>query len=253
VHEVGSQHDLPFAAVRFRQRPRAVRGSVVPTFLRQILDGGPVTVTDPDMTRYFMTIPEAVSLVLQAGAMADEGNVFLLDMGQPVSIIDLARQMIRLAGLRPDDDIEIRITGSRPGERLHEQLHDEAEIVSPTRHSSIKGVRPKSPPDPQTVFFFLELLEQSCAEATNDAAVASLLATVAAALRHRLPPRARVVAGHRPRAASRRTSGRRAPPAFLRYSAAGPGSSKGCRSHVRRDRRSSRSSSAWSHRTNAGS
>ena len=123
VFQVGSEHHLPYAAVRFGN-VLGSRGSVVPTFLRQILDGGPVTVTDPEMTRYFMTIPEAVSLVLQSGAMADEGKVFLLDMGKPVSIIDLARQMIRLSGLRPDEDVAIEITGARAGERLHEQLHD---------------------------------------------------------------------------------------------------------------------------------
>ena len=114
VFQVGSEHHLPYAAVRFGN-VLGSRGSVVPTFLRQILDGGPVTVTDPEMTRYFMTIPEAVSLVLQAGAMADEGKVFLLDMGKPVSIIDLARQMIRLSGLRPDEDVAIEITGRASG------------------------------------------------------------------------------------------------------------------------------------------
>jgi FlaA1/EpsC-like NDP-sugar epimerase/dTDP-4-amino-4,6-dideoxygalactose transaminase len=175
VFQVGSEYKLPYAAVRFGN-VLGSRGSVVPTFLRQILDGGPVTVTDPEMTRYFMTIPEAVSLVLQAGAMADEGKVFLLDMGKPVSIIDLARQMIRLSGLRPDEDVSIEITGTRPGERLHEQLHDDAETVEPTRHPSIWGVQPKSTPDPATLFFFLELLDSKCAETSAESAVASLLA-----------------------------------------------------------------------------
>jgi FlaA1/EpsC-like NDP-sugar epimerase/dTDP-4-amino-4,6-dideoxygalactose transaminase len=175
VFQVGSEHRLPYTAVRFGN-VLGSRGSVVPTFLRQILEGGPVTVTDPEMTRYFMTIPEAVSLVLQAGAMADSGKVFLLDMGKPVSIIDLARQMIRLSGLRPDEDVTIEITGTRPGERLHEQLHDDAETVEPTRHPSIFGVIPKETPDPATLFFVLELLDAKCAETSSDPAVATLLA-----------------------------------------------------------------------------
>ncbi|MBX3315008.1 MAG: polysaccharide biosynthesis protein [Actinobacteria bacterium] len=144
VFEIGRRHDLPFVAVRFGN-VLASRGSVVPTFLRQILDGGPVTVTSAEMTRYFMTIPEAVSLVLQAGSMAvDDGRVYLLDMGDPVPILSLARQMIRLAGLRPDEDIEIRITGIRPGERLHERLHDDAEVVEPAGHPSISALDPKA-------------------------------------------------------------------------------------------------------------
>ncbi len=142
IFEIGQRHDMPFVAVRFGN-VLASRGSVVPTFLRQILEGGPVTVTDAEMTRYFMTIPEAVSLVLQAGAMASEGRVFLLDMGEPVSILKLASQMIRLAGLRPDDDIAIEIVGIRPGERLHERLHDDAEVVQPTDHPSISALDPK--------------------------------------------------------------------------------------------------------------
>lgn len=144
VFEIGRRHDLPFVAVRFGN-VLASRGSVVPTFLRQILDGGPVTVTSTEMTRYFMTIPEAVSLVLQAGSMAvDDGRVYLLDMGDPVPILSLARQMIRLAGLRPDEDIEIRVTGIRPGERLHERLHDDAEVVEPAGHPSISALDPKA-------------------------------------------------------------------------------------------------------------
>jgi FlaA1/EpsC-like NDP-sugar epimerase/dTDP-4-amino-4,6-dideoxygalactose transaminase len=158
---VGRRHGLPYAAVRFGN-VLGSRGSVVPTFLRQILDGGPVTVTNEDMTRYFMTIPEAVSLVLQAGAMADGGRIFLLDMGEPASILGLARQMIRLAGLRPDDDIPIEITGVRPGERLHERLYDEAEEHEPADHPSISVLRPKLTLDWERLVRAMDELEQSC-------------------------------------------------------------------------------------------
>lgn len=143
VFEMGRRHDLAFVAVRFGN-VLASRGSVVPTFFRQILDGGPVTVTDPEMTRYFMTIPEAVGLVLQSGAMAASGRVYLLDMGEPVPIMALAHQMIRLAGLRPGDDIKVEVVGLRPGERLHEHLHDDAEVVAPAGHPSISELVPRS-------------------------------------------------------------------------------------------------------------
>lgn len=143
VFEVGRRYDLPFVAVRFGN-VLGSRGSVVPTFVRQIVEGGPVTITSPEMTRYFMTIPEAVSLVLQSGAMADTSRIYLLDMGEPVPIMRLARQLIRLAGLRPESDIEIKVIGTRPGERLHERLHDDAERIEPSDHSSIASLSPKS-------------------------------------------------------------------------------------------------------------
>ena len=117
-------------------------GSVVPLFKKQIATGGPVTVTHPDVTRYFMTIPEAAQLVIQAGAMGTGGDVFLLDMGEPVKIVDLAKQMIRLSGFKPMDekglgDIEIQFTGLRPGEKLYEELLIDQENVECTNHQRI--------------------------------------------------------------------------------------------------------------------
>ena len=112
-------------------------GSVVPLFKKQIAQGGPVTVTHPEVTRYFMTIPEAAQLVIQAGAMGTGGDVFLLDMGEPVKIVDLAKQMIRLAGKQPGADIAIVYTGLRPGEKLHESLLYSDENSRPTSHPKV--------------------------------------------------------------------------------------------------------------------
>jgi FlaA1/EpsC-like NDP-sugar epimerase len=115
-------------------------GSVIPLFRAQIAAGGPVTVTDTEITRFFMTIPEAVSLILQAGAMGQGGDVFLFDMGEAVKILDLAHKMIRLSGLEPEKDIEVRITGMRPGEKLHEELRLDQEDLLPTPHQKIMRV-----------------------------------------------------------------------------------------------------------------
>ena len=116
-------------------------GSVIRIFRRQIAKGGPVTVTHPDMTRYFMTIPEAVSLVVQAGAIGGTGEIFVLDMGEPVKILDLAHNMIRLSGKEPDRDVAIEFIGIRAGEKLHEELWGEDETVGETAHPKIHRAR----------------------------------------------------------------------------------------------------------------
>jgi len=188
VQAYGLREDAPtrFVAVRFGN-VLGSSGSVIPIFRRQIERGGPVTVTHKEMTRYFMTIPEAVSLIVQAGAMGGRGHVYVLDMGEPVSIFELAENMIRLSGKVPERDVVIRITGVRPGEKLHEVLWNEGESAEPTAHPKILAAS-QAPIDPTWLEGELRELERL----VEDGATLELVGRMTAMSRapHRLGARA---------------------------------------------------------------
>lgn len=156
VQQLSARSDTQFVTVRFGN-VLGSSGSVVPIFREQIAKGGPVTVTHPEMTRYFMTIPEAAQLVLQAGAMGTGGEIYVLDMGEPVKIVDLARDMVTLSGLSPGADIEFVFTGTRPGEKLYEELSITGENISPTKHAKI-GIWKNRPDDFERITSGIESL-----------------------------------------------------------------------------------------------
>jgi FlaA1/EpsC-like NDP-sugar epimerase len=159
IRALQNESDTRFVAVRFGN-VLGSNGSVIPIFKEQIAAGGPVTVTHPEMRRYFMTIPEAAQLVLQAFSIGRGGDVFLLDMGEPIKIVDLATNLILLSGLKPEKDIKIQFTGLRPGEKLFEELNLHNESLLPTLHAKIRRYASPSDLDNAQLITHLKELEQ---------------------------------------------------------------------------------------------
>ncbi len=162
MHALAQGSETVFMAVRFGN-VLGSSGSVIPTFRRQIERGGPVTVTHPDMTRYFMLIPEAARLILQAGALGEGGEIFVLEMGTSVKIAEMARDLIRLSGKEPDTEIKIEFTGMRPGEKLYEELITEDEGIVPTQHEKIMALRSENSADKEWVQQEVETLRSLAA------------------------------------------------------------------------------------------
>ena len=174
VTSMGRRSETEFAIVRFGN-VMGSRGSLIPLLKAQIKRGGPVRVTHPEMTRYFMTIPEAVQLILQAGAIGERGEIFILDMGDPIKILDLAMDLIRLHGLVPGEDIEVQFTGVRPGEKLYEELLYDTETLSKTSHPKIRMVEEPATMPWDMLRTELQNLLEICAEGKPEEARHTLM------------------------------------------------------------------------------